>query len=352
MRSDDHPVSDAAGRDGPEIGPARDIEIVEVSPRDGLQHESAFVPTEIKAELILRAVAAGARRIEATSFVSPRAVAQMADAEALLEWLSAGADLGRMGVKLIGLVLNRRGIERALACALDELNMVVIASETFSQRNQGASSGESLAAVRDAIPLVRRAGRSLSVTIGASFGCPFEGEVPEHRLAAICRELGEMGVTEIALADSIGVADPLAVEARIRRVRGIVPAATIRCHFHNSRNTGLANVYAAWRAGASSIDASIGGIGGCPFAPGATGNVPTEDVAYMFSRMGIATGYALDALIETSRWLGGVLEKPLPGMLGRAGLFPRPTSDLPRAAVETRGIVRIGNGVQPRELPR
>lgn len=320
------------------------IEIVEVSPRDGLQNEATFVATELKIALILRAVEAGARRIEATSFASPRAVPQMADAEAVLAGLRDRTDLRARGIKLIGLVLNRRGIERALESDLDELNMVVVASETFGRRNQGASIRESMDAIAQGVSSIRAAGAGLSVTIGASFGCPFEGEVPSSRIADLCRELGEMGVEEIALADSIGVADPLAVEARVRIARVAAPRARIRCHFHNSRNTGLANAYAAWRAGASSLDASIGGIGGCPFAPGATGNIPTEDVAYMFSRMGIATGLDLDALVETAGWLGGVLDKPLFGMLGKAGLFPRPAAaepDRPGGCDATPGILEV-----------
>jgi hydroxymethylglutaryl-CoA lyase len=302
---------------------APSIEIVEVAPRDGLQNEAVMLTTGDKAELVMRSVAAGARRIEAVSFVNPRAVPQMADAEGVMEMLRGEHDLRSDGVTLIGLVLNRRGLDRAIKAQIDEANFVVVASETFNQRNQGVPIAETLAQIAQSGEEAHAAGVPMSVTIGAAFGCPFEGEVPEAMVVRIAAEVVQAGVREIALADTIGVADPLRVEQRIAAVRAVIGDTPIRCHFHNTRNTGIANAYAAWRAGAATLDTSLGGIGGCPFAPSATGNIATEDVAYMFARMGIQTGLDLDSLIRSSVWLSEKLNKPLPAALGRAGDFPR-----------------------------
>jgi hydroxymethylglutaryl-CoA lyase len=305
------------------MGAMKSIEIIEVSPRDGLQNEKTMVSTADKVELVRRAVRAGARRIEAVSFVNPRRVPQMADAGEVMAALRGDDELRAQGVSLIGLVLNRTGFDRALASDVDEVNFVVVASETFNQRNQGVSIAETMAQIARTAEVARAEGVAFGVTIGASFGCPFEGEVPEDQVRRIAQAAGEMGVAEIALADTIGVGDPLSVERRIALARAAAPAARIRCHFHNTRNTGLANAYAAWRAGAEALDASIGGVGGCPFAPAATGNIPTEDTVYMLERMGVPTGYDLPALIETAAWLGARLgQASLPGMLGRAGPFP------------------------------
>jgi hydroxymethylglutaryl-CoA lyase len=234
-----------------------------------------------------------------------------------------GDDLRAKGVSLIGLALNRRGFDRALAAGVDEVNFVVVASETFNRRNQGAPIADTMRQLAEAAALARAEGLTFGVTVAAAFGCPFEGEVAEAQVAALVKEIAAMGVQEIALADTIGVADPIAVERRVALARAAAPTAQLRCHFHNTRNTGLANAYAAWRAGVQALDTSIGGIGGCPFAPAATGNIPTEDTVYMFERMGVDTGYDLPALIDTADWLGerlGLLS--LPAMLGRAGLFP------------------------------
>ncbi len=298
------------------------IEIVEVSPRDGLQNHPTLLSIADKVELVLRTMAAGARRIEAVSFVNPKAVPQMADAEAVLDRLRGEADLKALGVRLIGLVLNQRGFERAALAGVDEVNFVVVATETFNQRNQGTSVRQTLDQIGEAIAPARRVGLGFGVTIGAAFGCPFEGEVSEQRLEEIATELAGMGVAEIAIADTIGVGDPVAVTRRLAVVRQSAPGARLRCHFHNTRNTGLANAYAAWAAGAAVLDASLGGIGGCPFAPAATGNIPTEDTVYMFERMKVQTGYNLRNLISGADWLSERLEAPLPAMLGRAGLFP------------------------------
>jgi hydroxymethylglutaryl-CoA lyase len=301
------------------------IEIIEVAPRDGLQNEKVLVSTADKVELVLRAVAAGARRIEAVSFVNPRAVPQMADAEAVMTALRGEHDLRGAGVSLIGLVLNRRGLDRAIAADVDETNFVVVASETFNVRNQGVPIAETLRQISEAPAVAREAGLKLGVTIGAAFGCPFEGEVSEGQVVRIAAQLAGFGVEEIALADTIGVADPLTVERRFAAVAAVAPSVRLRGHFHNTRNTGLANAFAAWRAGAASLDSSIGGVGGCPFAPAATGNIPTEDLAYMLARMGVETGYDLDRLITAAHWLKDVLNaESLPGMVSRAGGFPVP----------------------------
>lgn len=298
--------------------PERAIEIVEVSPRDGLQNESTMLPTAAKVELIERAVAAGIRRIEVVSFVNLKRVPQMADAEAVMTALK-----GSRSVSYIGLVLNRRGLERALAAGVSEVNFVVVASDTFSRRNQGASTDEGIAAWAEVASESRAANIPCSVTISAAFGCPFEGEVPLARVVEVAKRVAEHQPTEIALADTIGVASPRDVTRRIDAVSSAVAKLPLRCHFHNTRNTGLANAYAAVEAGVTVLDASLGGIGGCPFAPAATGNIPTEDLAYMLERMGLSTGLSLSKLVETASWLEAQLMKAVPGMLSKAGLFPR-----------------------------
>lgn len=299
------------------------VELIEVSPRDGLQNEPVHMSTADKVELIKRAADAGARRIEAVSFVNPKAVPQMADADEVMAALRGETDLRARGVQISGLVLNYRGFERAVKADVDDVNFVVVASETFNRRNQGVSPAETMKAISDAAPAATAAGLAWGVTIGASFGCPFEGEVDHAFVAALAEEAVGFGAQEIAIADTIGVGDPVAVEALVAALRPRVGNVPLRIHLHNTRNTGLANAYAAWRAGVTRLDASIGGIGGCPFAPAATGNIPTEDVAYMFERMGVSTGYDLDRLIDTAKWIADHLgANRTPGMLSKAGLFP------------------------------
>ena len=301
------------------------IEMVEVSPRDGLQNEKREVATADKVALIERAIAAGARRIEATSFVNPRAVPQMADADAVCASLPDRED-----VTYIGLVMNRRGADRAIATGrIDQLGAVCVATDRFAMANQGQTSDQSVEVASDIIALARANGLTGQATIAASFGCPFEGEVAEDRVVAMARRLAEAEPVEIALADTIGVGNPAQVARLIAKVREAIGAIPVRVHFHNTRGTGLANVWAAIGAGARSVDASIGGLGGCPFAPGAAGNVATEDVAYMLERAGIDTGLDLAALIETNRWLAGVMDKELPAMVGKAGGFPAPKKETP-----------------------
>lgn len=293
------------------------IEIVEVGPRDGLQNEQALVPTESKVALIRRAIEAGARRIEIASFVNPRRVPQMADAEDVVVLFGAP-----VGVTRIGLVLNERGAERAIACGVDQLGAVAVATDAFGVRNQAQDSAQSVDEAGRIIAMGKAAGRTAQVTISVAFGCPFSGEVDPDHVVALAKRLAVHNPVEIALADTIGVAVPAQVARLVSRVREAIAPIPVRAHFHNTRNTGIANVWAAAEAGATVIDASIGGLGGCPFAPGAAGNVATEDVAYLFARSGVDTGLDLTKLIAASQWLGGVMNKDMPSMLARAGGFP------------------------------
>lgn len=295
------------------------IEMVEVASRDGLQNEKTQIATADKLALIERAIAAGVRRMEVTSFVNPRAVPQMADAEAVCAGLPERAD-----VTYIGLVMNARGAARALATGrIDQLGAVSVATDTFAMANQGQTSDGSVAAAQEIIAMARAAGKTGQVTIAASFGCPFEGEVAEDRVVAMAVELAKADPVEIGLADTIGVGNPAHVASLVGKVRAAVPGVPVRVHFHNTRGTGLANVWAAVQAGAVTVDAAIGGLGGCPFAPGAAGNVSTEDVVYMLERAGIGTGLDLAALIAANHWLGGIMDRTLPGMVAKAPPFPR-----------------------------
>ena len=295
------------------------IEMVEVSPRDGLQNEKVIVSTADKLALIERAVAVGVRRIEVASFVNPRAVPQMADAEAVCARLPERGD-----VTFIGLVMNARGADRALATGrIDQLGAVSVTTDTFAMANQGQTSDGSIEAATRIINMARAAGRLGQVTIAAAFGCPFEGEVADDRVTAMAEALAAAAPVEIALADTIGVANPRHVSRLVSRVREVIAPIPVRVHFHNTRGTGLANVWAAIEAGAQTIDASIGGLGGCPFAPGAAGNVATEDVVYMLERAGVHTGLDLSGLYCANHWLVEVMGRQLPGMAARAPAFPK-----------------------------
>jgi hydroxymethylglutaryl-CoA lyase len=295
-----------------------DVEIVEVSPRDGLQNEPTLVDTATKVELVRRCVDAGVRRVEVASFVNPARVPQMADAEAVLEALPDRDD-----ISYIGLVLNRRGLERALATKVDEVNVVVITTETFSRRNQGCSVDEGVRAWLDIARDAQAAGVRASVTVSAAFGCPFEGEVAESTVIDLVRRVAEGGPAEIALADTIGVGVPSQVRRLVSGTLEAAPGVPLRAHFHNTRNTGYANALAAYEEGVGVLDASAGGIGGCPFAPNATGNVATEDLLYALHRSGISTGVDLDAVAGTGTWISHLLGKAeAPALLGRAGDFP------------------------------
>jgi len=296
----------------------RSIELLEVGPRDGLQMESTVVPTDVKVELIERLLRAGLKRIEVTSFVNPKKVPQMADAEELLSRLKRPA-----GAWFTGLVLNRKGLDRAIAAGCNEIGMVVVASDTFNRRNQGVSTEESIAAWLDIARSAKEAGVRAQVSVSAAFGCPFEGEVPPDRVVEIAKRVAEAEPHEICFADTIGVGVPGQVTELLTKARAALPGVRLRCHFHNTRNTGIANAFAAVQAGVTALDASIGGVGGCPFAPAATGNISTEDLLYMLDRSGIETGVSLTALIETARWLQEQLGHPVPGMLMKAGPFPK-----------------------------
>ncbi len=307
------------------------MSIVEVAPRDGLQSDPTLLGTDAKVEMITRAVRAGIRRIETVSFVNPKRVPQMADADDVMAALLADTETRALGASYIGLVLNQRGLDRAVETGVDEINAVVVCSDTFAMKNQGQDSQGLLDTAASVVAGARAQGLPASVTMAASFGCPYEGEVSLDRLAWVVEQVVAAGPDEIALADSIGVAVPTDVAARVALVRDIVGDApiTLRCHFHNTRNTGLANAAAALDAGVRVFDSSLGGIGGCPFAPNATGNVPTEDLLYMFHRMGFDSGVDLDALAANVPWIEDVLGHSVPGYLSKAGNFPaglRPAS--------------------------
>jgi hydroxymethylglutaryl-CoA lyase len=243
----------------------------------------------------------------------------MADAEAVCAALPLRDD-----VTYIGLVMNARGASRALATGrIDQLGAVSVATDTFAMANQGQTSDGSVAAASEIIAMARDASKTGQVTIAASFGCPFEGEVAESRIVAMAVELAKAGPVEIGLADTIGVANPAHVTSLVGKVRAAVPHIPVRVHFHNTRGTGLANVWAAVLAGAVTVDAAIGGLGGCPFAPGAAGNVSTEDVVYMLERAHVRTGLDLSALVAANHWLGEVMQRSLPGMVAKAPPFPK-----------------------------
>ena len=295
------------------------VTVVEVGPRDGLQNDPADLTTAEKVALVTRVAAAGVRRAEVASFVNPRRVPKMADAEAVI------ADLPAVeGASWIGLVLNEQGFDRAAAVAgrIHEVNLVVVSTDEFSQRNSGMPIAAMLDVVRTVVPRAVAAGLVPTVTLAASFGCPFSGEVAVARTVELAEACADAGVVEIALADTIGVAVPADVTRRVSAVRSAVPASIgLRAHFHNTRNTGYANALAALEAGVTALDASLGGIGGCPFAPKATGNIATEDLVWMLERSGVDTGLDLDELIRASEWLAEVRNLPTPGLLAKAGPF-------------------------------
>jgi hydroxymethylglutaryl-CoA lyase len=293
------------------------VQVVEVSARDGLQNDPAFLTTEQKVELIKRTVDAGLDRAEVASFANPKAVPQMADAEGVLEGLGV-ID----GFSTIGLVLNTRGFHRAAATNVNEVNVVVVSTDTFSQRNQRMDTVDALKVLDEVVPLAKEAGIIPTVTLAASFGCPFEGEVPLERTQMLVEQAASYGVAEIALADTIGVAVPVDVTRRFKAAAAIAGDIPLRAHFHNTRNTGYANALAAVEAGVGILDASLAGIGGCPFAPKATGNIATEDLVYALHRSGIETGIDLPKLLEASEWFAGVLDRRTPSLVSKAGLFP------------------------------
>jgi hydroxymethylglutaryl-CoA lyase len=298
--------------------PARAVTVMEVSPRDGLQNEPEILSTDAKLRLIQGALDAGFRRIEVTSFVHPTRVPQMADAEAVCRSLPQRGD-----VSYAGLILNRRGYDRARATGrLQEVGMVVPASDTFGTRNQGQTVADAVAVGCGILRAAAREGMRATATVAVAFGCPFEGDLPAQRILDVAAQLADAGAVEIALADTIGVGVPSQVLDLFGTLRQRLPGMPLRAHFHNTRNTGIANAFAALQVGVETLDASIGGIGGCPFAPQATGNIATEDLIYMLDRMHIDHDGELEAVLTTARWLGTALNKPLPSMVSRAGGFP------------------------------
>ena len=298
------------------------IDIVEVSPRDGLQNEREIVSTADKIALVEHLIGIGARRIEVASFVNPKRVPQMADAEAVIAGLPDNRE-----VLYTALCLNERGVERAIATrdgarGVDEAGCVIVASDSFGIANQRQTVAEGLAANRAMIARARAVGLRAQVTIAASFGCPFEGDVPQDRVLDIAGAMVEAGAEEIAFADTIGVAVPSQVGEMVERAfERLGNGFPLRVHLHDTRGLAPANAWAAYQAGCRTFDSALGGLGGCPFAPGAAGNVATEELAYLFARSGIDCGIALDAALSANRWFAGVMGRALPSRVGRAGDF-------------------------------
>lgn len=299
------------------------VEIVEVGARDGLQNEKVHFSTDQKLHLITEAMKAGVKRLEVASFVHPKLVPQMADAEAVVEGLP---DI--KGVEYIGLVLNKRGYFRALACGegnkrgIDEVGCVVSASDGFGTNNQGETSAETVQTAKEIIRLAKNDGLKAQVTISVAFGCPFDGEIGPDRVVDIARSLVEEAPREIAIADTIGVATPCQVHELFEKLNAALPNTTFRAHFHNTRNTGIANAWAAYSSGVQVLDSSVAGLGGCPFAPNATGNIATEDLLYMLERSTVETGVNLEKFCALAHWVEHVIDRPVPSMLSHAGSFP------------------------------
>jgi len=299
----------------------RAIRFMEVSPRDGLQNEAAELTTAEKLTLIQWALDAGCKRIEVTSFVHPKKVPRMADAEAVCAALPQRGD-----VVYTGLILNERGFERLLATqALDEAGLVIPISDTLGERNQGQSIDEATAMSVRVLRDARQRGFAAQATLAVAFGCPFEGEVAQTRVIEVAKRLADEAPTEIGLADTIGVGVP----SQVRDLFGelahqLGPDLPLRAHFHDTRHTGIANAFAALEAGVTTFDASIGGIGGCPFAPNATGNIASEDLLYMLNRMNVEHGVALATILKAAEWLEAKLNKTVPSAVLRAGDFPEP----------------------------
>ena len=301
------------------MGTGPRVTVVDVGPRDGLQNEPDVLAPEVRAELVDRLFRAGLRAVEVASFVDPRRVPQMGGAEEVV------AAIERIeGTVAAGLALNERGYERLAACELDEVRFALAATETFNRRNQNASVDESLAAAVRIVARAREDGITATVIISVAFGCPFEGRVDEGRVLELAARLAESGPDTILLADTIGVAVPGHVRRLVERTSEL--GVPVGGHFHDTRSTGYANALAALEAGVTVLDASVGGLGGCPFAPRATGNIATEDLVYLLHGEGIETGVDLEALVGVAEWLEELLGRRLEGQVYRAGPFP------PRAA--------------------
>ena len=322
------PVSSTDPKSSAYDGQRPPVELVEVGPRDGLQNEARALPVATRVELISRLVDLGVRRLEAVSFVRPDRVPQMAGAE---EVMAAVPD--RPDVTYIGLVLNQRGAERATQTRVTEINVVVPVTDEFAHRNQGASVDGLLDQAAGAVEVGRAAGMSVSVTLAVAFGCPFQGEVPTEQVAKVADRVLAMGIDELAFGDTVGVGVPTQVQALGALVIGDSRVRKVRYHFHNTRNTGYANAWAAASLALGehqtlALDASLGGFGGCPFAPAATGNIATEDLAYLLRRAGIAASgpdeLDIAAASAAAGWLSGELDSPVQGLLGKAGDFGAP----------------------------
>ena len=300
------------------------IQIVEVSPRDGLQNEAGFVETSDKLALIDRLIAMGATRIEVASFVNPRRVPQMADAEAVVAGLPAAP-----GVRFIGLCLNERGVDRAIASQdgkrpLDEAGCVLVASDGFGIVNQGQTVADGIIANTAMLKKARAAGLFAQVTISAAFGCPFDGPVPAARVVDLAARMVDAGAQEVALADTIGVAVPSQVCDLVGMVIEKLAGVPVRLHLHDTRGLAPANAWAGYQAGCRVFDSALGGLGGCPFAPGAAGNVGTEELLYLFGHSGVASGIDLSAAVATNEWFAGIMGRALPSRVGKAGYFRWP----------------------------
>jgi len=302
------------GYSGSSVAGSR-VTLYDVGPRDGLQNEPEVLEVDVRAELVRRLADAGLRGIEVASFVDPRRVPQMAHAEEVVAAVGVSP-----GVIRAGLALNERGYDRLLASGLDEVRFAFGVTETFNGRNQGASVDESVTAARRIAARARGDGLRCAVTLSVAFGCPFEGEVDPDLVMAVAEQVAAVEPDALVLADTIGVASPRAVTSLTERVAAL--GRPVGGHFHNTRNTGYANALAALQSGASILDASIAGLGGCPFAPNASGNIATEDLVYLLDREGVETGIDVDRLIATSEWLSGLLDRRLEGQLYRAGAFP------------------------------
>ena len=290
------------------------VTIVEVGPRDGFQMEKIFIPTDLKVRTIDLLSEAGLRSIEATSFVNPKVIPQMADAAEVM-----GRIARRPGTSYKALVPNLQGAERAIEAKADALELVIVASESYNRKNVGMSVDESIGVCGAVAEAARKAGRPLEVVIGCSFGCPIEGQVPEGQVERVARAVVALGISRLSLADSIGSGNPAQVARLVSRIRGALPGLPLSLHLHNTRGLGLANVLAGFQAGVDTFDSGLGGLGGCPVFPGATGNVATEDIVNLFEEMGVSTGVNLDKVREASRLVQDFLGRPLPSYILRVG---------------------------------
>ena len=294
--------------------PPQSVSIVEVGPRDGFQVEKSFIPTELKVRVVDLLSEAGLKTIEATSFVNPKVVPQMADADEVMSRISR-----RPGTTYKVLVPNLKGAERAIAANADGLELVIVASESFNRKNVGMSVDQSIAACAEIAALAATRSVPFEVVIGTSFGCPIEGPVPEAQVERIARAVAAFGISRLSLADSIGAGNPNQVARLVGRIRAALPVMPLSLHLHNTRGLGLANALAGFQAGIDTFDSGLGGLGGCPVFQGATGNVATEDMVNLFEEMGVKTGVNLDKVREASRLMQQFLDRPLPSYILRVG---------------------------------